>query len=141
MSSTAMPRFSIAGRSTSTILRQRHTATATAGGVATSALVGPASGKKWWIAAAVVEARFLTNPGGGDSGSTLGEVVGNAPDVTFIGRNAAPSGEEGAQFSNAAPGITLEFGDEIRISVDAVNSAQDIGGTLTFWGFEYDDIS
>ena len=133
-------RRSIAERTTTTLLRQRHTATATSGASAVSSSVGPASGKRWLITNAVVVAQYDTSPSSQDSGEAFGEVLGSGPDVTFVAAGAYQDNEESFNVGEVAPNMVLEFGDEARINVNAAESDFDITGTLTFWGFEYDDI-
>lgn len=140
MSNATLPRRPVPERTTTTILRQRHTATAVAGGSAQSALVGPAAGKKWLIVNAVVTVQYAGDPGTSESGDALGEVLNGGLAITFVGGTAYQDMEESLQFGQAAPDMVLEFGDEVRLSVGAQNSAFDVDGILTFWGFEYDDV-
>ena len=63
MSDGVLTRRPISERSTTTILRQRHTATAVTTATATSAPVGPPSGKEWVIHNALVTAMYVGDPG------------------------------------------------------------------------------
>ncbi len=142
MSSTAMPVPTLGERTTTTILRQRHAITALSGATAMSPAVGPIAGKRWLIVDAVVEARYLSAPLAVDGAGAIGEITGNAPDVTFVGVDAMNDSAQGLQFGIAAtPNVTMDFGDEARLTVDATQSARDVAGILTFWGFEYDDLT
>lgn len=138
-----MPRRAIAERTTTTVLREMLTGTATAGGSFTSPVLTVPVGKRWQIVNAVQSVQYLTNPGGADSGDGRGEVVNGGSAFRFVGREAGNIGEQGIQFSGfgyVGP-LTLEFGDTIRMVVNALTSAQDIEGILSIIGWEYDDFT
>lgn len=131
-------------RSTTTILRQQHTATATTGNVVTTTPVGPVSGKKWLITNAVASGRYLENPDANDGGSCTGNIVNGGTAFALVGASVIPDSEESIQYTLLGPGappLVMEFGDEIELVVDAADSdTADIAGVLDVWGFEYDDI-
>ena len=141
MSSATMPRPSIAERTTTTFLRQRHAITAPATATATSTPVGPPSGKRWLIRSAVVTARFDADPGSDVGAGAYGQIPG-APLVEFVGVSAYHDEEMAIQPEDAAPDITLEFGQTVQLFVDATNSpVANVDGVLTFWGWELDDLT
>ena len=143
MSSTTIPRRAIAERTTTTVLREMLSGTAVAGGTFTSGVLTVPVGKRWQIVNAIQTVQYLTNPGGADSGDGFGEVVNGGVPFRFVGIEAANLGEQGKQFSGfgfVGP-LTLEFGDTIRMQVNAVTSAQNILGELSVIGWEYDDIT
>ena len=141
MTNGNLVRLPIGERTTTTILRQEHSITATAGNVETTTAVGPASGKRWLVTSAIVSGRFSDNPDANDAGSCEGSIVNGGNSFVLAGVSMLPDSEEAIQFGSGGGGqVTLEFGDEVELIVDATDSVDvDIAGVLTFWGFEYDD--
>lgn len=136
-----LSRRAISERSTSTILRQRHTANATAGNSVSSALVGPPTGVAWLIEAAHVTGEFQANPGGNDSAAVWGQIVyGGAPTVYLVGRVCDQLGRQAPQFGQVRVNFTLHFGEEVQLVTDAINATAAINGILTFSGWEFPDL-
>ena len=143
MSSTPFPVPMISERTGTTVLREMLSGTALAGFTFTSGVLTVPVGKRWQIVNAIQTVQYLTNPGGADSGDGFGEVVNGGVPFRFVGTEAQNIGEQGRQFSGfgfVGP-LTLEFGDTVRMQVNAVTSAQNIEGALSIIGWEYDDIT
>ena len=143
MSNATLPRRPISERSTTTVLREMLSGTAIAAGTFTSGVLTVPLGKRWQIVNAIQTVQYLSNPGGADSGDGFGEVVNGGVPFRFVGKSAINGEEQGKQFSGfgfVGP-LTLEFGDTIRMQLNAVTSAQNIEGALSIIGWEYDDVT
>lgn len=128
-------------RSSSIILRIDQLEIAAAGAIAFGAFVGPAVGLKWRIDHSVVSGAFNGNPDVNDAGSVLWSILNGASPFTLTGRGIIPDSEEAQQFGQGSGPMTLEFGDTIRLIVNAADSPGiGITGAGDFWGWEYDAI-
>ncbi len=143
MSSNGFPVRDVGERSNTTTLTQRHVGTALATGTFSSVAVGPPVGKLWRIKNAIVTARYDADPGSDVGAGAYGQMVGGGyPTVQFVGVSAYHDEEMAIQPGQAAPDITLHFGNEVQLFIDATNSpVADVDGVLTFWGWVYDDIN
>ena len=89
---------------------------------------------------AIVTAMYVGDPGSDVGAGAYGQIVGIGPLVEFVAVQAHAIDEGAIQPGQAAPDITLVFGDTAQLFVDATGSIVSVNGILTFWGFEYDAL-